>query len=162
VGDRIDANKEIHAFMFTIPKKRNTIDVSLGVKYTKELFPVLGDMSKIPYEWVTFKNVSLRPNFKTDVQIRTGEQVNSGAGERKEDAGQGEVEKKNGLTGKVLDFDGKAAEGAEISCATGKVGVTLVNGSLKPRSYIGAKNSKIVISDSNGGFDYGDRPDGIL
>jgi beta-lactamase regulating signal transducer with metallopeptidase domain len=42
-----------------------------------------------PYEWVEFKNVSLKPNLKTDVQIRTGEQLSpstslrtgSGAGE---------------------------------------------------------------------------------
>jgi len=34
-----------------------------------------------PYEWVEFKNVSLKPDLKTDVQIKAGEQVSNGADE---------------------------------------------------------------------------------
>jgi len=64
-----------------------------------------------PYEWVTFKNVSLKPNFKTDVQIRTGEQLSPSTSLRTgSGAGEKAVTKVSGIDIAPADFDIRSDE----------------------------------------------------
>ncbi len=70
----IDNESRLH------PWEEHTGSVSTGsIRQSIGTFPNLGldQINKFqfqtrPYEWVTFKNVSLKPKFKTDVQVEVG------------------------------------------------------------------------------------------
>ncbi len=66
-GGLISRNEQgQHRYVKTVlPKSLNEIDIAFGIKYQEP--------DDKGCEWVTFKNISLKPNFKTIVQVDIGD-----------------------------------------------------------------------------------------
>jgi len=86
---------------------RSSGDHALATTEFRNLSPEQIQRYKVqfrPYKWVTFKNVSLKPNFKTDVQIDTenpAEQVEEGKDKKEEDV----ESNKQSILRKLLTFE---------------------------------------------------------
>jgi hypothetical protein len=116
-----------------------------------------------PYEWVEFKNVSLKPGFKTDVQIGTDMQAGSSTGEdlqkpagqdegtsKTNDASANSVPEKNINTANALRitvYEGNDVE-PETSVRIPLVAMKIVRQLLPPKDKLQIIAQKIKLDES--------------
>jgi beta-lactamase regulating signal transducer with metallopeptidase domain len=67
-----------------------------------------------PYQWVTFKNVSLKPGNKTDVQVEVEKPVIQAKGESRTDESIGRITSGTGAKGKITAQYGDAIFGSKV------------------------------------------------